>query len=225
MSAIERYPQPELRDRVRTGADFGIALIPGVGGALQVLVDAVMMPSLAKRRDVWLGKVGELLVELDEKCTGFDPAQLAGDEVFVTAISDASRIAMGTHLEEKLDLLKNCLAHLVLAQDRDDFMILQMFRFVELLSPEHILILQYLSNPKAWFDGKGIVRPLPSVESLALTHADLPVSGDALSIVLRDLSSRGLILADITESDIGHEPWRNWSTDLGDTLLQFVRDI
>ena len=185
------------------------------------------MPSLTKRREVWFEKVSELLAELHEKDTGFDPAQLAGDEVFVTAVADASRIAMGTHLEGKLDLLKNCLAHLVLAEERDDFMVLRMFHFVEILSPEHFLVLQYMSNPRAWFDGRGLHRPTmrASPESL-MQHAELPVQGTSLSMVIRDLSDQGLIVADRLDLIQTHtEMWRSLSTNLGGSLLGFVREI
>ncbi len=224
MSNIEPYPQRGLSDYVRTGMDAGIAAIPLVGGSLQVLANTVIVPSLVKRQEAWLVKLSELLAEFEERLTDFDLSQLVGDEVFVTAVADASRIAMGTHLETKLDLLKNCLAHLMSAPKRDEFLDLQMFRFVELLSPEHFLVLQYLSNPGAWFDGRGISRPLPPLERTAMAESGLPVSGDSLAIVLRDLSSQGLMLPDVSAKSLSYHPWKRWSTDLGDMLLKFVHN-
>lgn len=225
---LERYPKPSLRDHARTGFDVAIAGIPGIGGSLQVLVEAVLTPSLTKRRERWLNKLGELMNELQAKVDGFDPAQLAEDEAFVTAVADASRIAMGTHLEEKLDLLKNALARMAVSEGRDDFLDLQLFRFVDELSPEHFVVLQFLANPGAWFDAKGISRPNLAVGSpdkligYLMNHARLPVGGDGLEIVLRDLSARGLVRVEAANPTT---PWNSLITPLGGGLLSFVKGI
>lgn len=225
---LERYPEPSLRDHARTGFDVAVAGIPGVGGSLQVLVEAVLTPSLTKRRERWLKKLGELMNELEAKVDGFEPAQLAEDEAFVTAVADASRIAMGTHLEEKLDLLKNALARMAVSEGRDDFLDLQLFHFVDELSPEHFVVLQYLDNPAAWFDGKRISRPnlaIGSPDNLTghlMDHARLPVGGAGLEIVLRDLSARGLVRVEDVSPKTS---WKSTTTDLGSDLLSFVKGI
>jgi hypothetical protein len=225
---LERYPGPSLRDHARTGFDAAIVSIPGIGGSLQVLIEAVLTPSLTKRRDRWLRKLEELMKELQAKVDGFEPAKLAGDEAFVTAVVDASRIAMGTHLEEKLNLLKNALARMAVSEVRDDFLDLQLFRFVDELSPEHFVVLQYLDNPGAWFDAKNISRPnlaIGSPDNLVghlMDHAGLPVKGAGLEITLRDLSARGL--AKIEDVD-PTTSWRSTTTDLGRQLLSFVNGI
>src|SRR5438067_13896111 len=54
---IEPLPDASLRDRVRTGIDTGIAALPYVGGPLEVLVEAVLVPSITKRREAWLRKL------------------------------------------------------------------------------------------------------------------------------------------------------------------------
>lgn len=225
---IEPYPQPELRDYARAGIDAGVAAIPVVGGSLQTLADVVIAPSLSKRRDRWLVKLHHLVRELEEKVEGFSPADLAGDEAFVTAVADASRIAMGTHLEEKLELLKNCLAHMAVDINRDDFLDLQLFRFVEELSPEHFVVLQYLGNPGAWFDAKEIARPSLAMGSPRhlLDLAGMPVVGTPLEIVLRDLSSRGLATTQSLRTTMtGPGAWQSLTTALGDELLKFVAEI
>lgn len=225
---LKPLPTPELRDRVRTGFDAAVAAIPGVGGSLVILVDSVIAPSISRRRDAWLQTLADLVDELSERVDGWDPTSLEGNEVFVTAVADASRIALGTHLEEKLEMLKNCLRHMVLEKDRNDFLDLQLFRFVEDLSPEHFLVLQYLENPGAWFDGRAIPRPsiaMGSPKSVMAT-AKLPVEGPSLEIVLRDLNDRGLadcasLGTTMTEAGV----WQTRTTDLGAGLLSFVREI
>lgn len=225
---LEPYPEAGLRDYARSGVEAGIAAIPVIGGSLQVLADVVIAPSLTKRRDAWLRKLHELMVELKEKVDGFDAASLAGDEVFVTAVADASRIAMGTHLEEKLEMLKNCLAHMAVDQSRDDFLDLQLFRFVDELAPEHFVVLQYLNNPGAWFDAKGLTRPSLSMGSQrhVMGEAGMPVVGTSLEIVLRDLSDRGLAnTSSLGTTMTGDGVWQPLSTDLGRELLDFVSTV
>lgn len=225
---IEPYPQAGLRDYAREGMEAGIAAIPIVGGTLEVLVASVITPSLAKRRERWIQKLAELVSELQAKVDGFDVTSLIGDEVFVTAVVDASRIAMGTHLDEKLNYLKHCLAHMAIDDDRDDFMDLQLIRFVELLSPEHFLILQYLASPAAWFDAKQIERPdlYAGSPGHLMDAAKLPVNGPSLEIVLRDLSSYALANTQpIRTVMTGNGAWQGLITELGRLLLNFVTDI
>lgn len=225
---LEPFPEATLRDHVRTGVDTGVAAIPVLGGSLQTLAEAVIAPSLTKRREAWLRKLAELMAELHEKVEGFDPASLAGDEVFVTAVADASRIAMGTHLEQKLEMLKNCLARMAVEEHRDDFLDLQLFRFVDDLTPEHFVVLQYLSNPGAWFDAKGLARPnlYAGSPKTLLDAADVPVAGASLQIVLRDIDDRSLANTSslgtmMTENGM----WQSLTTELGDELLRFVAEI
>lgn len=225
---LEPYPERQFRDHIRVGVDAGVAAIPVVGGSLQVLADAVIAPSLSKRRDAWLHKLHELMTELHEKVDGFDPSSLAGDESFVTAVADASRIAMGTHLEAKLELLKNCLAHMAVDEQRNDFLDLQLFRFVEDLTPEHFIVLQYLNNPGAWFDAKQIQRPNLAMGSpgSVMNSAGMPVTGVSLEIVLRDLSDKGLAnTGSLGTTMTGEGVWQSLSTELGQELLDFVATV
>lgn len=225
---LEPYPEPELRDHARVGVDAAIEAIPGIGGSLHVLVDVVIAPSLTKRRDRWFRKLHELMLELHSKVAGFDPVSLAGDEAFVSAVADASRIAMGTHLEEKLELLKNCLAHMAVDDGRDDFLDLQLFHFVDDLAPEHFVVLQYLASPGAWFDSKGIERPRMSMGSPGhlINAADMPVVGVGLEIILRDLRDRGLANTDSMHTTMtASGAWQGLTTKLGDELLAFVSSI
>ena len=149
---LEPYPEPGLRDHARAGLDAAVASVPGVDGPLQVLVDAVIAPSIDKRRDAWFRQLGQLLRELAEKVDGFSPEALADDELFVTGLITASRVAMGTHLDEKLELLKNCLANMaVRVHDSDEFIDMLFFRFVDELTPEHFVVLRYQADPPGWF--------------------------------------------------------------------------
>ncbi len=224
---LDEYPEPTLKDHTRTGIDAALSAVPGIGGSLQVLVDAVITPSIDKRRDAWFRQLGLLLRELTEKVEGFSPEALAGDETFVTGLITASRVAMGTHLEGKLELLKNCLANMAVRDhDSDDFIDMLFFRFVDELGPEHFVVLRYQADPPGWFEHHGIERPqfMSASPRAAMDKAQLGLSETVLSIVLKDLAERDL--SDnaggmMTEAGI----WAKRTTSMGDQLLAFVSEI
>jgi hypothetical protein len=222
------YPEATIRDYGRAGLDAGLAAIPVVGGSLQVLVDTVLAPSLSKRRDRWIQELADL-VEVIRKRVDTDSLEfLAGDEAFVTAVADASRIAMGTHLEEKLRLLKNCLLHMATQASRpDDFMSIRFLRFVEDLTPEHFVVLQYMANPRAWFDAKGITRPNLAMGSPGqiMNQANLPVVGTVRELVIRDLADRTLAnVSGLNMTMTVDGAWQPMATPLGQQLLSFVSE-
>ncbi|MDO8389300.1 MAG: hypothetical protein Q7V57_02345 [Actinomycetota bacterium] len=87
---------------------IGIALaalseFPG-GGTVVALLDQIFGTPYARRHDAWLRKMHELLLDLDAR--GIDLNTLGDRPDFVTAVHEATRIALGEHLEAKLDQLK-----------------------------------------------------------------------------------------------------------------------
>lgn len=223
---LEPFPSARLRDHARTGFQAGVSALP-FGGTVNNLINAVVAPSFERRRERWFKKLAEVVEEVNSRVDDFDLEQLADNELFVTAVFEASRIATVTHLDEKLDLLKNVLVRLAVDTDSDDFLALQMLRFVDTLTPEHFLVLRYCSDPEGWFDAMGIGRPnlyMGSPGSL-MHSAQLPVVGTSRDIVLRDLSDHGLANTqslNTTMTEAG--AWGPLATDLGNALLKFVSD-
>ena len=224
---IEQYPEPTLEDKARQGLRVGVAAVPVVGGSVNELMDLVIAPSLERRRDTWFRKLRELVAELQAR-PDFDLQNLTADDVFVTAVVEASRIAAGAHIDAKLDLLQNCLSTLAVTPDRDDFLAMQFIRYVDELEVEHFLVLEYLRNPSAWYDAKRIERPtlMSGSRSTILQRAGLPIEGAALDIAIRDLSDRGLIRAEMLNGQVsGGGLWSDIASPLGTSLLRFVKII
>ena len=63
------------------------------------------------------------------------PEQLAADEEWISAVAQASRVAMGTHLEEKIRMLKKVLETLVLEPERNTVVVGRFLRYVEEFEP------------------------------------------------------------------------------------------
>jgi len=215
-----------MRDRARTGADIAVAMVPVIGGSLQSLLRAILQPSFEKRQELWLSDLGEVVEEIRNRVEGFDTELLAENEAFASAVIEASRIAMGTHLEAKLELLKNALINLALNRSSGDFLDKKMFRWVDELSPEHFLVLAYLENPRGWYRSRSIEEPNLHMgsPSALMAGARLEIAQTELEIVLRDLDARGLArVGSMKATMTGEAAWQPLLTDLGIKLLNFVR--
>jgi hypothetical protein len=225
------YPEASAKDRattiVVTGAKAVIATVPFAGGLVEVL-DAAMRPALARRREAWERKLGELVEELETRFDGFDPAKLSDNDLFITGVIEASRIAVGEYLEEKLDMLKACLVHMALPEAMPDFIAMRFLRFVDELELQHFLVLRFAMNPRAWFEERQL--PQPSIYAgprrAVLDAAEMGVSGDVLEVVVRDLSDRRLVDAGMLSGVVNeHALWQEWATDVGRDLIDFVTVI
>ncbi|MGH9248161.1 MAG: hypothetical protein ACRD0W_01385 [Acidimicrobiales bacterium] len=214
-------PEPVAMDRVHTVVKAAVSAVPYVGGPAAELFGAIVPTSLERRRQEWFKRVADRLRRLEEQDVHID----ADDEGFITIVVEATKAALGTHIEEKLELLANCVESAALPEQRDDFMAMRLLLYVEELSPEHFVVLTYAADPEGWFDGKGLAKPTFTMGSSrhVLDAAQLDVQGDVLEIVLRDLADRGLADTLRGGTMTAHGAWQPLTTDLGRLLLKFVQ--
>jgi len=226
--ALPDYPERTARSTVRTVLDAAVAAVPYVGGPAQVFLTNFLPTAYLKRRDEWLQMLGGLVNEIAERAGDLDVEALADNEKFVSAVAEASRIALGTHLESKLEILKRALQHVALEPERDDFMTSRLLRFVDDLSPEHFVVMSYLSDAEATIASGAVASPTIAFAGTEGGGAkgDLGLGHDVLRIALRDLDERQL-LDDVKHPDnAGGEPyWSAVLTPLGRELMLFVEAI
>lgn len=70
--------------------------------------------------------------------------ELAGEPQFVTAVVRATQIAVGTHREEKIRMLRNALRRVGLGTAPSDDLQEVYFRLIEELTPSHARVLGFL---------------------------------------------------------------------------------
>ena len=97
MSGSESFPQRQRSDHLRALAEAGVASVPWVGGAGVQLMNVYLPSALERRRDQFFVLLDERLADVEE--------QILDDEVFQTIVLQATKAALGTHLEEKMRLL------------------------------------------------------------------------------------------------------------------------
>jgi hypothetical protein len=219
---LEPPPESTGADRVYAAARIGGNLVPYVGGAAVELLDAVLGPPLARRQQAWWEKVAEAIRVLQANHIPVD-----GDE-FVTAVAQASRIALGTHLDEKLEMLKAAIIHSALPDRPSDLLTLRFLRFVDELEPEHFIVLTYLRDPVGHFERHGIEQPnvLSGAPSSIMDMAQLPLEEEARPLLLADLGERRLVNASSMGTMMtGRGAWQAQTTGLGNLLLDFVTYI
>ncbi len=223
---IPPLPRPEAKDLARQLGKAAVAGVPVAGGPGAELYDLVVPSSFNRRRDGWYEHLADVVNELTKR--GVNIEDLVDDEEFVTAMIQASRIALGTHIEQKLELLKNAVVNMALPERPPDFLAARYLSWVDELSPEHFVVLTYAADPEAWFAGKD--QTFPDIYMGApisiFRQAGVGVDGDVLDVVLRDLGDRALAnTGSLGTTMTGQGARQAWATDLGRQLIDFVRLI
>ena len=147
------FPTGTATDLAYAAAAAGVSAVPVVGGPAVELVQAVFGPPLAKRQQRWFEELADAVRILQGHDVPLDSAE------FVTAVTQASRIALGTHLDEKIAMLKAAIIHAAFPDRPTDIITARFLRFVDELDPEHFVLLAYLHDPAGHFVSNNIPKP------------------------------------------------------------------
>lgn len=213
-----KAPEGTKADAAHAVARAGLAAIPYAGGAAVELFSAVIQPPLEKRQVAWMNSVGEKLKELEE--SGLNLEELQNNEAFISTVMHASQLALKTHREEKLAMLRNVVANAALGQSPEDAIEHMFLGLIDSLSDLQIQILSVFQEPKA--------PPNMSTGGLSdVLEFNLPELKNRREFydqIWKDLFSRGLVNTDglhATMSGSGLSQKR--TTGLGDAFLQFIQ--
>jgi hypothetical protein len=222
-----KRPRQTPEDVTRAIAKGVIAGVPIVGGSAAELFELVFSSPLQERRDDWIERIAAVVAELCEKVDSITPEALSKDEAFVTMALQASQIALRTHQEEKLEALLNAVENSALPGSPDDDLKLIFMSMIDSLTPSHLKLLKYLSNPPEFFRASG--RPTPSymmggigkaIEDAIPEWRDRRDFYDQLG---RDLHGRGLIGTDSFHVTVtGQGMLQSVVSGLGSGLLAFI---
>ena len=194
MTESEDLPQTNTEDRVHTATKAMLSAIPVLGGPLATLLEHVWIPSLHRRREDWMRKLGQALERLQAK--GFDVETLKDDEMFISVVTEATHLAIKTHQEEKLDALRNAVANTALGRRPEEDLTFILLQLVDTLTPSHIAVLWYFADPSSWFATSGLEKPAVSMGGSRIKGlcAAFPSLDEAfLEILVHDLVRPGLL--------------------------------
>ena len=223
---LPEYPKRDDRELGYSVTRGTLGSVPGLGPALQELLNLAVLSPLQKRRDEWFRVIGEALHDLQERLKGFDPSDMANNEEFLSIVHHTTDVAMRSHQAEKLEILRNVVMNAAAGLKLDDVLRGQFMAHVERFSPAHIRVLQVLQNPSSWQGVKDEQIADKVMGGLAQTiEAAIPeFKGQKalLENIVRELELAGLAKAGLNVTMTGRGMIEKRTTPVGDDFLTFV---
>jgi hypothetical protein len=224
-SRSEQYPEPEDIDKAHGALRVVLSAIPGIGSPLTELLSMVLAPSVVRRHDDWLKNLAGDFDRLESKVDGFKMQNLADNEPFISAAIQATRIAIGTHHQEKREMLRNALLNVAVGKGPQEELQEVFFAAIESLSPLHMRILKFywtglseLAEASKW----DAMRPYELQNystAIGELHPDLKRKEDVLLYIMTDLKNRGFSTVGRPADSFPQSPA---ITNMGVQFLQFV---
>lgn len=214
------------REIVEATVQGAAGMVPVVGDPLAVAFAVAMGWTYNKRMAQWLEDLAAAVTELQEERDNLSFEKLANDPVFVDAVINATRAAQATHAEEKLEALRNGVLNSIGPGGADVDMQARFFRLIEQFTPAHLVILQFLADPVAWFDERKMDRPNlmagGRAHILELGIPEFRGRRDWYDLLAGDLQSAGLANPNLHVVMTGGGVWAPGLTPLGAQFLAFV---
>jgi hypothetical protein len=203
--------------------------IPGLNIIAGELYSIVIIPSLDKRRIDWLNDIAKRLVELEKKVNNFKVSDLAKNELFLTVITQATQTAIRSHQEEKLEVLKNVVINSAKPLFADDSLYLMYIQWIDIFTPWHIRILNFLNSPTTITkNGRIDIRLAATyiVDKIDIQFPSNETNIDIITQVLMDLHTRGLI--EVQSQEVSSRAFRKALgariTDMGKNFLKYISE-
>jgi hypothetical protein len=177
-------PQPTTED---TAHLVTRALLSPIWGASELFEHCVKSP-LTKRTDEWMADIADFL----ERNFGYDLENLASNPKFLTILIQATRVATTSHQREKLEALRNAVVSSVYPQDISEDLQLTFIRFIDELTPSHILLLKFFVK----FEPELVkLKSYPELFSFFRAHYEYSKAlyQDEFKMFVNDLNTRGLL--------------------------------
>lgn len=219
MADEPKVPSRSKDDIAHIVAKAGLSAVPIVGGPAAELFQYVIQPPLEKRRAEWMAEVGEKLRSLEE--SGLKLEDLQNNPQFISAVMQASQIALRSHQQAKLYALKNAVANVAIGRSPDETIQHLFLDFIDSLTEAHLRILKVFDAP----------TPPPGMSMGGLSNVlehnipELRGRRDLYDQLWRDLNARGLVNTESlhgTMSGTGLSQRR--TTNLGIEFLKFISE-
>jgi hypothetical protein len=223
-------PKASLRDAAYATFVVGLNLIPVIGGSAAALFNALLTPSLTKRKDKWMQSLADGLVELQETNAKITAENLINNEEFITAVMQTTQIAMRNHENEKLDALKNAVLHIA-NESVETNMHAMFINLIDVMTPWHIKLLRFFHDPVA-VAGQSANQYGSSMGSIGKAlndvYTDLKTNESFRNQLVLDLYNRGLTKVDTGMLNImmtSQGAYESRTTNYGDDFLAFISAV
>jgi len=152
------------------------------------LLERFISPPLQKRTEKWMEDVAEALRALEQNI-GIKIEALQNNDLFITVVTQATRVAIGNHQREKLEALKNVIVNSASSHENEDIQII-FIRFIDELTPSHLFLLKFFIDEE---ERLGKIKSYAEVFDMVVSGKINIASKDDLRMLVGDLSTRGLL--------------------------------
>jgi len=225
MVQVSEPPQRSRKREITVAVgDALVASVPFADGALAVAYVKAVSASYERRQQQWARDVTAALADLSDRVGGLSLESLAQNDTFLDALAHASRIAVSTGQQEKLDALRNAVLNAALPSGDIDADTQAIFlRHIGDLTPSHLHMLKLLVD---------VSSSDRSTDDMVLLHQHRAKFQTAQARGFyeqldRDLSAAGLIYQGIIWDALrraGEHPPEVMPTSTGLAFLRFITD-
>jgi hypothetical protein len=142
---ISPLPEPDNKDRVHKFISTTISLVPLP--LVQEFFTTIMKPPLDKRRDDWLNLIATAIQELQSKYNAISPENLSENLMFLNAVVKATRMALETQQQDRLEYLRNIVLNSAISPSLQESLQMTFFQFIEIFTDLHIAVLKFFDEP------------------------------------------------------------------------------
>lgn len=219
------YPESKtIGDHFYGALAVGLNAVPYVGGSLAEALEYIFGSPLQRRRDAFFRTLGEAVVEIQKR--GITVEQLTQNDDFVSAAMRAGVIAVGQHIEEKLEMLKACLVNQALPHVLSDLIAARFLELVNELEVQHIMVLRYADAPEQWYTDHGLpLARMPGSRQQVFEQAELGLDPNEREFIASELHLRRLTSPTLGNVVTGDDLYRPWITDLGHEFLNWIKIV
>jgi len=136
-------PKDDYTDIIYKLVKGSLGSIPLAGSVVAEIFGFILTEPITKRKTRWMELVVDKLNDLEERNNGLINGLRENDE-FISFLLESSQIALKTHQEEKLTILKNVISNFIMETPEDYDKKYSFLKIIEEITPSHIEILNYI---------------------------------------------------------------------------------
>lgn len=231
-SEENEVPTKDVRDTVYKLTKSGIASVPILGTVASELFTICVTPPLETRRINWMNSLAKRLKEIESKIDEVDIESLKDNPEFITTIMHASKIGIRNHQKEKLEALQNVVLNTALNVEITESYRTIFIQLIDQITPLHIRVLYYFSNPKKWFmqRDKSLGKTISGsyLTPFKIAFRDYEVNSSVYEFIINDLHSKGTIMMNRTNlgSTSAHkiEMLKPLTTPFGNSFINYISE-
>ncbi len=210
-------------DHLHLAARIVISAIPGIGGPALELFNATIAPSIERRRNDWLNELAQRLSMLEQE-KRLKIEDLGENDEFISAVMQATMIAVRNHHYEKIDALRNAVVNSALDRCPSDVKSALFLAFVDQFTVWHLRVLKELSELALAQGPNGSPKTrIEAISEVVIKRiAELPVQQDLVEMVVEDLCRKGLLFWSRGQGVTFITRETSQITQLGEEFLSYV---